>query len=135
MITSYSENFLSWLAKRTPAVRYRILRLNPLPWHEGERRRGYHPHQRATDPWRGYVGKKEFIRRFGREAWAKLPQLAIIQQSHRKAVSQETIQDNLWMVPLDSPLRRAYRKNGEWFIPIQLPDGDTAPTVIRMVAE
>jgi hypothetical protein len=132
---NYPRSFLSWLAKRTPNVRNRLLRLNPLPWCDGERHRGYHPHRRSADPWLGYVGKKEFIRRFGRDAWATLPQCAIIQRGHRKAVSQETILDNLWLLPSDSPLRRAYRKDGQWCIPIQLPDGHMGPVVIRMVTE
>jgi|SRR6202035_3499440 len=114
----YPRSFLSWLAKRTPTVRQRLLRLNPPPLYEGKRLRGYHPHRRTSEPWGNLVGKRQFIVRYGRHAWAALPRFTVLHNGHRKAVSRETVLDNLWMLPHDHPLRHAFKgKNGEWIIP------------------
>jgi hypothetical protein len=93
------------------------LRLNPVPLDQGACLRGYHPHRRASDHWHGYIGKREFIRRNGREAWAALPHAFVLHDGHRKRVSRETELDRLWMLPPDHPMRRAIRKGDQWIMP------------------
>ena len=113
MSATYSKKFLAWLAKRKPSVRDRMLRLNAKV-SDGDCLRGYHPHKRSTDYWRNRIGRREFVSRHGREAWAKLPQCCIIPDGHRKTVSRETELDCLWKLPDDHPMRQAKRENGQW---------------------
>lgn len=130
-IFGYSDHFLRWLAKRTPSVQARILRLNATGG-QGDRLRGYHPHKRTTDVWQCFIGKREFIKRHGRAAWMALPRCCVEHDGHRKRISREAELDNLWLAPADSPARRAYKKNGKWMIPDQLPDTDMRPVAIRV---
>lgn len=116
MTAEYPESFLKWVAKRTPNVRRRILRLNSTI-NEGARIRGYHPHARWSNWITGHIGKREFIAKFGREAWAMLPRYCIVQKGHRKSVTREAVFDNLWKIPADHPIRRARREKGYWVMP------------------
>ena len=116
-MSEYPPKFLEWLAKRTPNVRARILRMNPAPLDEGACLRGYHPHQRSNSVWQNRIGKQRFIRKHGREAWAALPRSCIIHNGHRQSVTQETVLYRVWMIARDHPFRRATRENGQWTIP------------------
>lgn len=91
MCAEYPQSFLEWLAKRTPNVQARLLRQNPPPLDPGARLRGYHPHKRSADHWRGLLGKRQFIKAFSREAWAALPRCCVIHDGHRKSVNAETV--------------------------------------------
>lgn len=87
-----SEQYAKWLARRTQNVRERIQRLNPNGPADGVMIRGYHP---TNDSWfwmcRDVMRKGRFIKRFGREAWAKLPRQAIVKTGRREGVSGLTM--------------------------------------------
>ena len=120
MAEAIQTAFQAWLSKRTPAVRERIIRLNPV-LRDGERIRGYHPHRRAGDYYSPRISKGQFIQKYGREAWAQLPSWAINHDEHRKNVNYEFERDMFWTLPKDHPMRRARRigkgRNAEWLIP------------------
>jgi hypothetical protein len=78
-----------------PEVRERITRLNPRGPLEGETLRGWHPHHRVRQEWRfDIVGPKDFIARYGREAYRAVPKSGFLRFGHRKAVTREYIQDH-----------------------------------------
>jgi hypothetical protein len=83
----------------SPAVRARIVRLNPR-WSFGERVRGWHPaHTRRGQALiNDLVSKGEFIRRFGRPAWESLPNGLLWRFGHRRYVARSMVLDNIWKV-------------------------------------
>lgn len=85
--------------KITPAVRERILRLNPNP-REGQLLRGYHPNNHFRY-WRytlDCVPKGEFIRKHRRKAWDALPNGLKYKDGRRRWVSRKTLLDNEWKI-------------------------------------
>lgn len=68
-------------------VRDRILRLNPNP-QEGMRLRGWNPAFTVSDQTHiDVIGKGEFIRRFGRPAFERLPKDAIIKRGRHVLIT------------------------------------------------
>lgn len=58
-----------------------------------------HPHRshRFSKDWTvDVVPVNVFIQQFGRDAYRALPKEAFIRNGHRKAVTREAIEDNLW---------------------------------------
>lgn len=111
-----NTHFLAWLAKRQSRVAERILRLNPDP-SPGSLLRGYHPSARTTGIYMQFIGKREFLRKYGRAAWDALPRMCIRQDGHRKAVSWEDCADMVWLLPAAHPARFATREKFGWKIP------------------
>jgi hypothetical protein len=106
-----------WFTRRTPAVRERIERLNPkrVP---GTAIRGYHPHKRSVDYSFGHMSFRMVFAIYGREAWDKMPACEFVRSGKRRAIRIEALQDCLWMLAADHPVRRAIRhKDGMWEIP------------------
>lgn len=95
-----------WLAKRTATVRERVMRLNPPPMDNGKNLRGYHPQRRLSNYLNDRVGKGKFIRMYGRAAWDALPRCCIVHDGRRKAVERRSIEDEMWKLPVDHPMRR-----------------------------
>lgn len=56
-----------WLAKHKPSVQARISRLNPTPWPEGGRIRGWHPNIKE-DFTLDVVRLQDYLRRWGDDA-------------------------------------------------------------------
>lgn len=82
----------------SPAVRERIDRLNS-DFVPGQKVRGWNP---APTLWRqifswDVIGRREFLRRFGRCGWANLPKSAIIKDGKRRYVRTEAVQDQLYL--------------------------------------
>lgn len=48
--------------------------------------------------WLGYLGKREFISRHGRDAWEALPKCLKYRDGRRQWVSIDTAMDHLWLV-------------------------------------
>jgi hypothetical protein len=96
------QRFIAWIDKhkRGSRVRERILRLNPSI-KEGECIRGWHPAPtlKNLDITRGVMGKREFIRKFGREALAKVPRHCFWKSGKRTYIVIEAIQDRVWEQP------------------------------------
>lgn len=84
----------------SPQVRARVRRLNPNP-QLGELLRGWHPTRTLNRiRWlEDCIGKREFITKFGRNAWDKLPGYAIRKEGRRAYVSRYTVEDNVWLTP------------------------------------
>lgn len=53
----------------------------------------------------GLVGKGEFIRKYGREAWGNLPAYCVQKYGHRAYVERTAVEDNLWLLRADHPDR------------------------------
>jgi hypothetical protein len=76
-------------------IRARIAKLQPLGPLEGDELRGWHPHHTFRD-WRlDVIMPRDFITKFGRDAYRSLPRTALIRRGHRKAVRQEYVEDLL----------------------------------------
>jgi len=73
--------------RSAPEVVARLERLNPGGVHESCYPRGWHPHKKLDH----FVGRtmrvREFVRRFGREAYDALGRDDIIRRGHRKGVA------------------------------------------------
>jgi hypothetical protein len=85
------------LAQRnvSPDIIDRVIRVN-THLREGERLLGIHyTSMRDGEPvWRGgLVRKGEFLRRYGRQAWARLPKRSITKRGRREYVTREAIVD------------------------------------------
>ena len=87
-----SDAYLQWLSKRAPNVRQRIERLNPNGPADGCFVRGYHPHESAFQ-WmcRDVLRKGQFIQKFGRDAWDRLPRAGIVKIGRREGVTSLTL--------------------------------------------
>lgn len=86
------------------AVWARIRKANPdhRGIKAGNRILGWHPHDRLSRAINlDVVGPKEFIARFGREAYRNLPRTALIRHGHRKAISATYAMD--LPRPVESP--------------------------------
>lgn len=96
------QRLINWLDKhkRGKQVRERILRLNPTIG-EGARIRGWHPHGSLKgnyDMW-NLMGKKEFIRKYGREALSKVPKYCFKRFGKRAYIYAEAVEDRIWERP------------------------------------
>jgi hypothetical protein len=82
------ERLEHWLVVQrvSPAVRERVMRLNPFP-REGELPRGWHPKNTGRRINIDACGKGEFIRLYGREAFARVPRTALFKDGRRVFVS------------------------------------------------
>jgi hypothetical protein len=83
-----------------PAVRERILKFYPTGHApDGERLRGWHPaptlHNVAF--YRDVMGKRAFISKFGRAAWAAMPAYSKLKDGRRQYVHRSAVDDNLWL--------------------------------------
>ena len=78
-------------------VRYRALRLNP-GHREGDVLRGWHPAPTLHSMRfvQDVVGKREFISRFGRDAWGQLLKSSIVKNGRRAYVKRYAVEDHLW---------------------------------------
>lgn len=95
------EKFISWDDLRTrlkckPEVWARIRRMNPD--HRGVKPfgllRGYHPNHRQHINM-DVIGPKQFIARFGREAYRAIPANRLVRRGHRKLITAEYCMDML----------------------------------------
>lgn len=87
-----------------PMVVERVLRLNPMGFDQGTIPRGWN---RRLSParCRGAIGKRQFIAIFGRAAWEAIPDACLYRQGRRVYVHREAVEDRLWLVGPDDPLR------------------------------
>lgn len=76
----------SYFRRRSDAVKARIRRLNPEGLEEGCIPRGWNPHPRINPHYTCAMPVRDFIRRFGRDAYRALPRTAFYRQGHRKAI-------------------------------------------------
>lgn len=84
-----------------PEVAARIRRLNPRGLQEGDYPRGWHP----SETWRSLswsrglapIGKREFIARYGREAWRRLEPFDLCKIGRRRRMTREAWLDNRWV--------------------------------------
>jgi len=94
-----------WWEDRSPAVKSRIVRLNPNLFvspemYQGVRLRGFHP---AATAWRecmcfDVMGKREFVARYGRMAWKYLPESAKHRNGRRCYVARSDVLSKVWMI-------------------------------------
>lgn len=75
--------------QHTENVRLRIKRLNPRGVPPGQRSRGWHPKKTAWyyEFLLAHVSRGNFIREYGREAWAEIPPNLIIKDGRRMYVA------------------------------------------------
>lgn len=79
------------------AVISRVVRLNPT-YHEGCRIRGAHGlTSKSYRSMRGDVSKGTVIRKFGRQAWDRMPPDCVIKEGKRAYITREAFEDNVWM--------------------------------------
>jgi hypothetical protein len=80
-----------WLSRRSPRVRERILARYPDGVPEGEYLTcwGHERRRRPQHFQRNTMGPREFILRFGRDAYRALPKYKIHHTGHRKAIRAE----------------------------------------------
>lgn len=81
-----------------PAVRERILRLNPNGCEEGTYLRGWHPSNRNNLGWNdGCISKGSFLRMHSHDEWERLPRSTIRKSGKRAYVAREAVLDRVWL--------------------------------------
>lgn len=93
-----AKTFEQWLSRRGPAVRERILRLN-CTIAPGQRPRGWNPQPtKLAREWNsGAVSKGDFIRKFGRATWDRIPREYYVRDGKRCYLTREAVMDRVWM--------------------------------------
>ena len=107
---------LEILTKRhcCPMVVERVTRLNPQGWDLGSVPRGWN--RRRNPSWfSGKIGKGHFIRQFGRAAWEAMPRCCISRHGRRQYVDREAVEDDLWKLPTDHPMRQKKRPKSKFW--------------------
>lgn len=86
------------------AIIERIVRLNPV-LERGKMLRGYHrtPTAQLMFWTRGFVSRTRFCRRYGREAWDRIPPGCFVKHGKRKYLPREAMEDQVWHARADDP--------------------------------
>ena len=92
---AFADAWEIWLTKHRPTVTARLRRLNPHP-QQGMIARGWHPKGRRGMYFWDRVGKREFLKRFGREAWEAMPNGLKIKDGRRQYISRVNVEDEIW---------------------------------------